>query len=460
MEPNIDKKADTSVAIAIAGSVDSGKSSTLGVLMSGKLDDGNGLARRDVAKHPHEIETGKTSAVSTRILKSSDKNSAITLIDLCGHEKYLKTTTYGLTGHFPDYALVIVAANRGILPMTKEHLRILFHLNVPFLFVITRVDITPEGIYKETLKTIENGLKKWNKKPKFINTMKEMASSAEELKIKEAEGLAELMMCEEDLTTGFNTVPVITISNKTGYYINPLREFLSILKPRKLWDSEGMDGTIFYIDSVFNPIGIGIVLSGIVKGQSIKIGDILHLGPKGKEFIQVRVKSIHNGTREMVSELKDHQRGCIAVATVDKKFELVKRTIEKGMIAMSEKYTHKICYRIKAEVHILNHSATISTNYSPVLHIGPIRQTAKLIIDKEENGGKDSLSTGDKAKVIFKFKFKPEFIEDGTTLFFREGTTRGVGKVVGIVELVDDPDPNPEPSKSKKFRRRQRPNNK
>ncbi len=37
----------------------------------------------------------------------------VTLVDLAGHEKYFKTTAYGLTGHMPDYACLIVGANAG-----------------------------------------------------------------------------------------------------------------------------------------------------------------------------------------------------------------------------------------------------------------------------------------------------------------------------------------------------------
>ena len=37
-------------------------------------------------------------------------------MDLAGHERYFKTTAYGLTGHLPDYACLIVGANAGGCP--------------------------------------------------------------------------------------------------------------------------------------------------------------------------------------------------------------------------------------------------------------------------------------------------------------------------------------------------------
>ena len=38
----------------------------------------------------------------------------ITLIDLCGHTKYIKTTIFGLTGYSPDFAVLVVSASTGI----------------------------------------------------------------------------------------------------------------------------------------------------------------------------------------------------------------------------------------------------------------------------------------------------------------------------------------------------------
>jgi uncharacterized membrane protein len=48
---------------------------------------------------------------------------------------------------------------------------------------------------------------------------------------------------------------------------------------------------------------------------------------------------------------------------------------------------------------------------------------------------------GDKAQVKFRFVKNPEFIEVGSTLFFREGLTRGVGTVTEVLSLAKDPDP-------------------
>jgi GTPase len=54
--------------LAVLGAVDSGKSTLLGVLTHGELDNGRGRARLNLFRHLHEIQTGRTSCISHEIL--------------------------------------------------------------------------------------------------------------------------------------------------------------------------------------------------------------------------------------------------------------------------------------------------------------------------------------------------------------------------------------------------------
>ena len=56
------------VRVAVVGNVDSGKSTLIGVLTGGALDNGRGLARSKVFIHAHELGTGRTSAISQHIV--------------------------------------------------------------------------------------------------------------------------------------------------------------------------------------------------------------------------------------------------------------------------------------------------------------------------------------------------------------------------------------------------------
>ncbi|XP_052871130.1 GTP-binding protein 1-like, partial [Anopheles cruzii] len=58
----------TEVRVAVVGNVDAGKSTLLGVLTHGELDNGRGFARQRLFRHKHEIESGRTSSVGNDIL--------------------------------------------------------------------------------------------------------------------------------------------------------------------------------------------------------------------------------------------------------------------------------------------------------------------------------------------------------------------------------------------------------
>ena len=54
--------------VAVLGTVDSGKSSLIGVCTHGELDNGRGRARLNLFRHLHEIQTGRTSSITHEIL--------------------------------------------------------------------------------------------------------------------------------------------------------------------------------------------------------------------------------------------------------------------------------------------------------------------------------------------------------------------------------------------------------
>ena len=127
--------------VAVVGNVDAGKSTLLGVLTHGELDNGRGTARQRLFRHKHEMETGRTSSVGNdilgfdsegRVVNKTDghggldwvhicrtSTKVITFIDLAGHERYLKTTIFGMTGHAPDFCMLMIGSNAGVIGMTK-----------------------------------------------------------------------------------------------------------------------------------------------------------------------------------------------------------------------------------------------------------------------------------------------------------------------------------------------------
>lgn len=57
--------------------VDAGKSTMLGVLVKGGLDDGRGKARVNLFRHKHEVESGRTSSVGMEIMGFDTKGNVV-----------------------------------------------------------------------------------------------------------------------------------------------------------------------------------------------------------------------------------------------------------------------------------------------------------------------------------------------------------------------------------------------
>ena len=437
---------ENKIKMVVCGPVDAGKSSLIGVLVKGLLDDGRGCARNKVLKHKHEIESGRTSDITFNpLIYSKNKNNInlnnldnkvlhqinnfelsdvlpdkkiIQLIDLAGHEKYLKTTVFGVSGLFPDYGFVVIGANTGITRLTKEHLGILLYLKVPIIIIITKIDIAPEHIYKRLC----NRLKKLLKNKSFGKILYFISSR---------EGDKDTKKYLEHMKGNPEIIPIISLSNKTGTNIDNLHRILYQLPPRSVWTKENNTGSVFYIDSTFQVPGIGLILSGTLKGENIKLKDKLYVGPFNGKFKEIVVRSIHNSIRQNIDHVKNKEAATLAVKSINFKEPLERRMIKKGMIVINDvkKFQDNITWNFLARVTILQHSTTLGSGYSPVIHCGPVRQAAKItLLDNE------SLRCNDNSIVKFTFKFHPEFIEKKMIFFFRDGNTKGVGEVLDIIK--------------------------
>ena len=223
---------------------------------------------------------------------------------------------------------------------------------------------------------------------------------------------------------------MFNISNKTGQNIENLKKFLFSLNNIEHWEKP-INGSILYIDSKFTVKGIGLVVSGTLRGKSIKVNQKMFIGPIDDKFITFKIRSMHNNIRENIDELNDGEVGCIAIRLLNKDV-LSKDQIKRGVVVFdNEDFQKNICSKFKAEIVVLNHSTTISNNYQPIIHCGNVRQTAVLrILDSNDNSKR--LRTKDKAIVEFTFTQRKEFIEEGNIIFFRDGNTKGYGTVLEV----------------------------
>jgi len=419
-----DKEDFVEIRVAVVGNVDAGKSTLLGVLTHGEMDNGRGLARQKLFRHKHEIETGRTSSVGNDILGfdssgnvvnqpdhgsldwvkiCSRATKVVTFIDLAGHEKYLKTTVFGMTGHVPDFSMLMIGANAGIVGMTKEHLGLALALNVPVFVVVTKVDMCPTNVLQDTLRLLLKVLKSpgCRKTPLLVRSKDDVVLSAT--------NFVSERLC-----------PIFQVSNVSGLNLDLLKMFLNLLSARITPGAD--EPPEFSIDDSYSVPGVGTVVSGTTMRGTIRLNDTLLLGPDPVgNFTPIVIKSIHR-KRMPVKEVRGGQTASFAL-------KKIKRSqIRKGMVMVSPLINPTACWEFEGEILVLHHPTTIGTRYQAMVHCGSLRQTAQI-----QSMSQDCLRTGDKALVHFKFIKHPEYIKPGVRLVFREGRTKAVGNVVRAI---------------------------
>lgn len=395
------------IRIASIGNVDSAKSTTISVIANNILDNGRGMARQKILKHKHEEDTGRTSSITQYYIDTPNK--VVGFFDLAGHERYLKTTMCGLNGCYIDYAMITIGVDRGIIGMAKEHLAIAVALKIPIFVVITKIDVAIDEKYNKIIEGL-------------TNIFKHPIAGNKQIKLVDDNNIDEII---SNYNYKSSYTPVFKISNVNGYNINNLRQFIINLPRYKNVGSDNDSNPIFRIDDKFRIKGIGVVISGFVQQGSIKKDDRLYIGPFNGRFKEVIIRSIHNNFRTNVDCLVAGQGGCLNIKIVNIKKEMLDfRAIKLGTILIKQPF----CIRkFDADIQILHHSTTIKPNYQPFIHCGSVRQSAKIC-----SMNKELIRTGDKATVTFEFMFRPEYIEIDSSIVFREGKTKGIGKVLKI----------------------------
>lgn len=303
---------------------------------------GRGAARSKVFRHAHELETGRTSSIAQHSMcfdvqgnvlndasfrsdvatpAVSDAAKIISLVDLAGHERYFKTTAFGLTGHLPgaragrsgppwgtpllpsllrqgrcapfqtpsahrprgsarpaDYACVLVAANAGLVGMVKEHLGIALALKLPSFFVVTKIDMAPEHILKQTVQELTTVLKKpgVRKRPFIVRSDADVFTACRSI-------------------ANDSVAPIFLVSAVDGRGLARLRLFLNILQCRTEWGAREQKAAEFVIDDTFLVPGVGTVVAGTLKSGVIRENQKILLGPGIGDgtFQATAVKSIH-----------------------------------------------------------------------------------------------------------------------------------------------------------------------
>ena len=411
-------------------------SSTIGSLISGKNDNGCGLTRSYVFNYLHELKTGRTSSIAHQIIgfdregkivntqgvnkfswpeiviKSS---KIISFFDLAGQEKYLKTTIMGLTSIFPDICIIMVDANNGIKPMTKEHIFLCVTLKIPFIIVITKVDICKDrqNILKETLL----GINKFLKYPGIRRIPVNVKANDDII-------LSARNIYSESIT------PVFQLSAVTGEGMEELKLFLNILGKKQVKTED--DKVEFFIDNIFNVYGFGLVLGGHLLNGVISVGDKLLIGPYTGSYEPIVIRSIHSKKTPMQT-VTSGTYVCLGIKKTEK------TNIKRGNVIISNKGDKLIIKKFVAEITVLRtHSTTVKIGYEPMFHAYSIRQVTRIvdIISKQNARGNTVINNdvilrnGDTARIVLEFRYHPEYLKVGTRFILAEGKCKIVGEVL------------------------------
>ncbi|KAJ3517199.1 hypothetical protein NLJ89_g646 [Agrocybe chaxingu] len=389
--------------------------------------DQRGRARVGLFRHKHEVETGRTSSVGMEILGfgpsgapilpntahstdpdvirrekmgweeiSSQAAKIVSFTDLAGHERYLKTTLYGLTSGAPSCVVLMVGGNAGLIGMSKEHLAIALALSVPVV-----IDMTPPNVLAETVKQVVKILKSpgCRKIPVFVKSL--------EVAVEMATSFGTEKLC-----------PIFQISNVTGQGLDFVRTFLNLL-PSSERDAEkfAVDQPLEYsITEVWSVPYVGTVVNGILNSGTIKAGDAVMLGPDSNGNYQTTVVKSIQRKRADVGRAEAGQ--CVSLALK----RIRRAAVRKGMVLVTKTDTPPRAIRqFEGQVLILYHNTTLQKNYQAMLHCGAVRQTVRIVGMDHPQG---ILRTGDRATVQFEFISHPEFVKEGMKLLFREGKTK------------------------------------
>lgn len=251
------------IVIGTAGHIDHGKT-TLIKYLTGK----------DTDTLPEEKKRGITIDLGFSFLETSE-NKKVGIIDVPGHEKFIKNMTAGASGI--DYIIFVVALDDGVMPQTREHFNIVKLLGIKHgIIVLTKSDLVDEK-QKENVK--------------------------EEIKFLVKNSFLENAKIFETSTKDINS------------YKN-LKEFLieDIENVEKEIENDSNKDFRMYVDRVFSVKGFGTVITGTVLQGKIKVNDFLNIYPLNRK---VRVKGIENHGIKLES-IESGNRCALNISNVEK----------------------------------------------------------------------------------------------------------------------------------------------
>lgn len=197
----------------------------------------------------------------------------IGIVDVPGHRDFIENMLAGVGGI--DTAILVIAADEGVMPQTREHLAILDLLGVPSgLIALTKIDLVPDPDWLE---------------------------------------LVQLDILDAVQGTVLEGRPIIPVSARTGAglddFIAALTDLLDRLPPRP-----DVSNPRLPIDRVFTISGFGVVVTGTLLGGGLRVGQEVEIQPAG---VRARVRGLQSHEQQM-EQVERGQRVAVNLRGVEK----------------------------------------------------------------------------------------------------------------------------------------------
>ena len=252
-------------------------------------------------------------------------------VDVPGHERFVHTMVAGASGI--DFALLVVAADDGVMPQTREHLAILDLLGIDRgLIAITKAELVAE----ERLAEVADAIR---------------AAAA---------------------GTFLALAEIVPVSAVTGRGIPALRDRLAAAARESIRKSADASFRLA-VDRVFTLHGIGVVVTGTVLSGSVRTGERILLSPSG---LEARVRSLHAQGRPMeVGRVGDRCALNLAGDGVSK------QAVRRGDVALAPAL-HAPTARIDARLRLLENEASAleRPRFKVRLHHGAAEVAARVVL--------------------------------------------------------------------------------
>lgn len=316
------------IIVGTAGHIDHGKTTLIKALTGRNTDRWEEEQRRGIT-----IDLGFTYFD----LPDGDR---VGIIDVPGHERFINNMVAGVVGM--DLVLLVIAADEGIMPQTKEHVDILNLLGIEkSIIVLNKCDLVDE----EWLELVEEEVKE------------------------ELEG------------TFLAQAPVVKVSAATGEGLDGLITLIGRMTSDEVVAKDVRTIPRLPVDRAFTLSGFGTIITGTLVSGTITKEDTLEMYPVGKEC-KIRSIQVHGQDKEACCA---GQRVAINLSNVKKK------EIKRGCV-LAPKNSMKNTDLLDVKLRVLDSSVRILTNHMRLHFFTGTSEVLcrAVLLDKEEIGPGES----------------------------------------------------------------------